>query len=147
MNPSKFFTQEQKKQITDAIKDAELNTSGEIRLHVEKRCKINTLDRAAYIFDKLNMHKTEKRNGVLFYLAVDDHKFAILGDAGINQVTSENFWDEIKDIVLDHFKEGKYADGLAKGIRMAGEALKEHFPYQTDDVNELSDDISFGKPQ
>jgi len=145
MNPSKFFTQEQKKQITDAIKDAELNTSGEIRLHVEKRCKINALDRAAYIFDKLKMHKTEKRNGVLFYLAVDDHKFAILGDAGINQVTPENFWDEIKDIVLDYFKEGKYADGLAKGIRMAGEALKEHFPYQTDDVNELSDDISFGK--
>ena len=145
MNPSKFFTQEQKKQITDAIKDAELNTSGEIRLHVEKRCKINALDRAAYIFDKLKMHKTEKRNGVLFYLAVDDHKFAILGDAGINQVTPENFWDEIKDIVLDYFKEGKYADGLAKGIRMAGEALKEHFPYQTDDLNELSDDISFGK--
>lgn len=145
MNPSKFFTKEQKKQITDAIKDAELNTSGEIRLHVEKRCKINVLDRAAYIFDKLKMHRTEKRNGVLFYLAVDDHKFAILGDAGINQVTPDDFWDEIKDIVLDHFKEGKYADGLSKGIRMAGEALKEHFPYQTDDVNELSDDISFGK--
>ena len=145
MKPSTFFTKEQKKQITDAIKEAELNTSGEIRLHVEKRCKINALDRAAYIFDKLKMHKTEKRNGVLFYLAVDDHKFAILGDAGINQVTPENFWDEIKDIVLDYFKEGKYADGLAKGIRMAGEALKEHFPYQTDDVNELSDDISFGK--
>ena len=145
MKPSTFFTKEQKKQITNAIKEAELNTSGEIRLHVEKRCKINVLDRAAYIFDKLKMHKTEKRNGVLFYLAVDDHKFAILGDAGINQVTPDDFWDEIKDIVLDHFKEGKYADGLAKGIRMAGEALKEHFPYQTDDVNELSDDISFGK--
>jgi len=145
MKPSTFFTKEQKKQITNAIKEAELNTSGEIRLHVEKRCKINVLDRAAYIFDKLKMHKTEKRNGVLFYLAVDDHKFAILGDAGINQVTPDDFWDEIKDIVLDHFKEEKYADGLSKGIRMAGEALKEHFPYQTDDVNELSDDISFGK--
>src|SRR6056297_2629225 len=145
MNPAKFFSKEQKKQITDAIKEAELSTSGEIRLHVEKQCKVNTLDRAAYIFDKLKMHKTEKRNGVLFYLAVDDHKFAILGDGGINQVTPENFWDEIKDIVLDHFKEGKYADGLSKGIRMAGEALKEHFPYQADDVNELSDDISFGK--
>jgi uncharacterized membrane protein len=145
MKPSTFFTKEQKKQITDAIKDAELNTSGEIRLHVEKRCKVDALDRAAYIFDKLKMHKTEKRNGVLFYLAVDDRKFAILGDAGINAVTPENFWDEIKDTVLGYFKEGKYADGLAKGIRMAGEALKEHFPYQTDDVNELSDDISFGK--
>jgi len=145
MKPSTFFTKEQKKQITDAIKDAELNTSGEIRLHVEKRCKVDALDRAAYIFDKLKMHKTEKRNGVLFYLAVDDRKFAILGDAGINAVTPENFWDEIKETVLSYFKEGKYADGLAKGIRMAGEALKEHFPYQTDDVNELSDDISFGK--
>lgn len=145
MNPAKFFTEEQKKQITDAIKDAELNTSGEIRLHVEKKCKINVLDRAAYIFDKLKMQKTELRNGVLFYLAIEDRKFAILGDAGINAVTLENFWDEIKDIVLDFFKEGKHAEGLAKGIRMAGEALKEHFPYQKDDINELSNEISFGK--
>jgi uncharacterized membrane protein len=145
MNPAKFFTKDQKKQITDAIKEAELNTSGEIRLHVEKKCKVNTLDRAAYIFDKLNMHKTEKRNGVLFYLALENRQFAILGDAGINAVTPDDFWDEIKDVVISLFKEGKYAEGLSKGIRMAGEALKEHFPYQTDDVNELSDDISFGK--
>ncbi|SRR6056297_495941 len=145
MNPAKFFTKEQKKQITDAIKEAELNTSGEIRLHVEKKCKVNTLDRAAYIFDKLKMHKTEKRNGVLFYLAIENRQFAILGDAGINAVTPNDFWDEIKDVVINLFKEGKYAEGLSKGIRMAGKALKEHFPYQTDDVNELSDDISFGK--
>lgn len=145
MNPAKFFTKEQKKQITDAIKEAELNTSGEIRLHVEKKCKVDTLDRAAYIFDKLNMHKTEKRNGVLFYLAIENRKFAILGDAGINAVTPDDFWDEIKDVVIDLFKEEKYAEGLSKGIKMAGKALKEYFPYQTDDVNELSDDISFGK--
>lgn len=145
MKPSKFFTPEQRKQITDAIREAELNTSGEIRLHVEKRCKINVLDRAAYIFDKLNMQKTEKRNGVLFYLSIEDHKFAILGDAGINAVTPDNFWDEIKDVVLDFFKEERYAEGLARGISLAGEALKQYFPYQTDDVNELSDDISFGK--
>ncbi|MBS3806259.1 MAG: TPM domain-containing protein [Bacteroidales bacterium] len=147
MKPSKFFTEQQKKQITDAIKDAELNTSGEIRLHVEKKCKINVLDRAAYIFSKLKMHKTEKRNGVLFYLAVEDRKFAILGDAGINAVTSEDFWDEIRDVVQEHFKENRFADGLAKGIRMAGEALKDHFPYQSDDVNELSNEISFGKEE
>jgi uncharacterized membrane protein len=145
MKPANFFTPEQKKQITDAIKDAELNTSGEIRLHVERKCRVDVLDRAAYIFDKLNMQKTEKRNGVLFYLATEDHKFAILGDAGINAVTPDNFWDEIRDIILDYFKEGKYADGLAKGIRMAGKALQEHFPYQSDDVNELSNEISFGK--
>jgi len=145
MKPSKFFTPQQRKQITDAIREAELNTSGEIRLHVEKRCKINVLDRAAYIFDKLNMQKTEKRNGVLFYLSIEDRKFAILGDAGINAVTPDNFWDEIKDVVLDFFKEERYAEGLAKGISLAGEALKQYFPYQTDDVNELSDDISFGK--
>jgi len=147
VKPSRFFTQEQKKQITDAIRDAELNTSGEIRLHVEKRCRINVLDRAAYIFSKLKMHKTEKRNGVLFYLATDDRKFAILGDAGINAVTPEHFWDDIKATVLDYFSQGSYADGLARGIRMAGEALHEHFPYQSDDVNELSNDISFGKEE
>lgn len=143
MRPSQFFNEEQKKQITDAIKEAELNTSGEIRVHIESDCKTEVLDRAAYIFEKLAMHKTELRNGVLFYLSVTDRKFAILGDAGINAVTPDNFWDEIKETVLTHFKKEEFAKGLSNGINMAGNALKEHFPYQTDDVNELSDDISF----
>lgn len=145
MGVQNFFSEAEKKQIVAAIGEAELNTSGEIRLHVEGPCKADVLDRAAYIFGKLNMHKTELRNGVLFYLAVKDHKFAILGDAGINAKVPANFWDEIKETVLSHFKEGKYADGLAKGIRMAGEKLKAEFPYASDDVNELSDDISFGE--
>ena len=96
MGPSDFFTSEQKAQILDAIKNAELNTSGEIRIHIEGKCREDVLDRAAFIFKKLNMHKTKLRNGVLFYLAINDHKFAILGDAGINAVTPENFWDQIK---------------------------------------------------
>lgn len=145
MKASNFFTTEQKKQITDAIKEAELNTSGEIRVHIEMDCKEDVLDRAASMFEKLKMHKTELRNGVLFYLSINDRKFAILGDAGINAVTPENFWDEIKETVIGHFKKEEYAEGLSKGIKMAGKALQENFPYQKDDINELSDDISFGK--
>jgi len=144
MDAVNFFSKEQKALIKSAVKEAELNTSGEIRVHIDNRCKEDVLDRAAWWFAKLNMHKTEKRNGVLFYLAVKDHKFAILGDGGINAVTAEDFWDEIKEKMLDHFKEGKFAEGLKEGILMAGEQLKEHFPYQQDDVNELPDEISFG---
>ncbi len=143
MQPSDFFTPEQKGKIKSAIKDAELNTSGEIRVHIEKYCKGNVLDRASYIFGELRMHKTQQRNGVLFYLAVNDHKFAILGDSGINAVTPENFWENIKEKMLEHFTQENFTEGLAEGIRMAGEQLKNHFPYQTDDVNELPDDISF----
>lgn len=91
------------------------------------------------------MHKTGERNGVLFYLAVKDKKFAILGDAGINAVTPDDFWDTIKEEMLELFRENKFSEGLIKGIDLAGEKLKEHFPYQSDDVNELSDEISFGK--
>ncbi len=145
MKPSNFFSKEQKKQITDAIIAAELNTSGEIRIHIESKCKTDVLDRAAFIFEKLKIHETEQRNGVLFYLAVTDQKFAILGDAGINAKTPENFWDEIKNHMQKKFAEKKFTDGLSEGIKMAGEALKKHFPYQDNDVNELSDDISFGK--
>lgn len=145
MNPAGFFSREDKILILDAIKEAELNTSGEIRVHIEKTCKTNVLDRAAYIFEKLKIHKTKLRNGVLFYLAYEDHKFAILGDAGINAVTPKNFWDDIKDTMTDYFKKAEFAKGLSEGIRMAGEHLKKNFPYQSDDVNELSDDISFGK--
>lgn len=145
MSVYKYFTEENKLQISNAIRVAETNTSGEIRVHIEKNCAGDVLDRAAYIFEKLEMHKTGLRNGVLFYLAYDDRKFAILGDAGINQKVPDDFWNEIKELVLDEFIEGHYAEGISKGIIMAGEQLKRHFPFQKDDVNELSDDISFGE--
>lgn len=145
MSVHKYFTEENKLQITNAIRVAETNTSGEIRLHVENNCKGDVLDRAAYIFEKLAMHKTELRNGVLFYMAVEDHKFAILGDAGINQKVKDDFWETTTKVVIEKLKEGLYAEGISEGIIMAGEQLKEHFPYQSDDVNELSDEISFGK--
>jgi len=145
MSVENFFSKEEKKQITDAIAEAELNTSGEIRLHMEGNCKIDVLDRAAYIFEKLNMHKTEQRNGVLFYLAVHDRKFAIIGDAGINKLVPTDFWDVIKETMLTYFKEGKFTEGLTKGILMAGEQLKANFPYQKEDENELSNEISFDK--
>jgi len=142
---SKFFTSDQKQQIISAIKDAELNTSGEIRVHIENRCKKEVLDRAAAVFATLKMHKTKLRNGVLFYLAIKDQKFAILGDGGINAVIPDDFWDKIKEMMQHKFKEGEFTVGLSSGIKMAGEQLKAHFPYQSDDINELDDDISFGE--
>ncbi len=145
MSVQKYFTEENKLQIASAIRVAETNTSGEIRVHIEKNCKEDVLDRAAYWFEQLGMHKTELRNGVLFYLAVEDHKFAILGDAGINQKVPSDFWEETKELVISRFKEGSYSEGLASGIIKAGEQLKQHFPFKSDDVNELSNEISFGK--
>lgn len=144
MKPSKFFKEEEKKLISESIREAENNTSGEIRVHIESKCPGDVMDRAAYLFEKLKMHETKLRNGVLFYLALDDKKFAILGDVGINQVTAENFWDNIKDAMLREFAENKFTSGLSTGITMAGEQLKKHFPHQRDDINELPDEISFG---
>lgn len=145
MSAKNFFSNQEQNQIVEAIKQAELNTSGEIRVHVEETCNDDVLDRAAFVFSKLSMHKTQLRNGVLFYMAIKSRKFAILGDIGINQKVPENFWDSIKTHVLNQFKDGKHAQGLSDGIIMAGNQLKHHFPYQSDDVNELSDEISFGK--
>ncbi|HOI48015.1 MAG TPA: TPM domain-containing protein [Prolixibacteraceae bacterium] len=145
MNISELFPEQEKTRIKRAIELAETNTSGEIRVHVEGSCPEEVLDRAAYLFEKLEMHKTAQRNGVLFYLSVKDRKFAILGDAGINANVPAGFWDNIKETAIGFFREGRFAEGLAEGIRMAGEQLKQHFPYLKDDKNELSDEISFGK--
>ena len=140
-----LFTQQEQQQIVAAVKAAELNTSGEIKVHIERKCKEDVLDHAAFMFDQLEMQKTDLRNGVLIYLAVEDKKLAILGDAGINQKVPKDFWDTTRDFMISNFKEGNFAEGLAGGIRLAGEQLKAHYPYQSDDVNELSDDISFGE--
>jgi uncharacterized membrane protein len=101
------------------------------------------LDRAATVFDKLGMTQTDQRNGVLFYVALKSHRFAILGDLGINAKVPQNFWESTKEIIIEHFKNGLFAEGLIEGITMAGKELKQWFPYQTDDANELPDDISF----
>jgi uncharacterized membrane protein len=143
--PQDLFTIAQQKEIVAAIKEAERNTSGEIRVHIEKNCKEDVLDHAAYIFDELEMQKTALRNGVLIYLAVEDRKLAILGDAGINLKVPKGFWDEIKDLMISNFKEGKFTEGLSQGIILAGEQLKKHYPHDKEnDENELSDEISFG---
>lgn len=143
--PKDRLSEEDKEIIVQAIQEAEKNTSGEIRVHLENHCKIDVLDRASEVFGTLKMHETKLRNGVLFYLAMKDHQFAILGDSGINQLVPEHFWEEIRDFMVAKFKEGKYAEGLSEGIKMAGHQLKAHFPYQANDRNELPDDISFNK--
>jgi uncharacterized membrane protein len=145
MKASKFFTKEQQAQILAAIKEAENETSGEIRVHIETSCTEDILDRAAWVFAKLGLQKTKERNGVLFYLAVTDRKFAVIGDAGINSKVPEGFWDDVKDLLQKKFREGKFAEGLSEGIILAGTHLKRHFPHSKDDVNELKDEISFDK--
>lgn len=145
MNADNFFNPEERKKIVTAIEQAELNTSGEIRVHIENHCKCDALDRAVQVFSKLKMNKTQSRNGVLLYLAIKDKQFAIIGDAGVNAKVESNFWDNTKSIMLNEFKSGNFCDGLVKGIGSAGEQLQVFFPYQSDDINELSDDISFGE--
>jgi len=146
MKASSFFTKEQQVNILDAIKEAEKETSGEIRVHIETRLSGDVLDRASWIFKKIGMDRTKERNGVLFYLAIKNRKFAIIGDTGINARVPEGFWDKIKNVMESDFREKRFSDGLAKGILMAGDQLKEHFPHLADDVNELPDEISFGDP-
>jgi uncharacterized membrane protein len=145
MKASTFFSKEQQAHILASVQEAEMATSGEIRVHIETTCNEDVLDRAAWVFKKLGMNKTAERNGVLFYLAVTDKKFAIIGDAGINAKVPAGFWDEISSLLQKNFREGKFTEGLSHGIIMAGKQLKSHFPRSKDDVNELSDEISFDK--
>ena len=146
MGASKFFSKDDQKAIITAIEEAEKNTSGEIRVHVDVECKEDVLDHAAWLFHFLKMDKTALRNGVLIYLAVESKKFAIIGDEGINNAVPENFWEDTKEKMLSFFKEKKFTQGIISGITEAGEKLKTYFPYQgKEDINELSDEISFGK--
>lgn len=144
-NVKDLFSKDEEQWIKQAIMNAELDTSGEIRVHIENTCNGDVMDRAAFVFEKLKMHKTKLRNGVLIYLAVKNRKFAIIGDKGINTVVPDNFWDDIKQQMLNHFRNGEFTKGITEAVRMTGKQLKDHFPYQSDDENELSDDISFGK--
>lgn len=143
MSLEKYFTQAQNDAMVAAIQQAEKNTSGEIRVHIEKHCKKSPLDRAVEVFAELKMHKTALRNGVLIYLAIEDKKLSIIGDAGINIKVPNDFWDEIKDRMVKNFQAGKICEGICEAIQNTGHQLKQYFPCQENDTNELPDDISF----
>lgn len=139
-----FLTAAEEQEIVQAIAMAEKNTSGEIRVHIENHSDTPPIARAREVFDTLKMYKTQARNGVLFYVGVADHAFAIIGDSGIDDVVESDFWECTKDIVLENFRNKKFKDGLVEGIKRAGDRLKEFFPYDSDDTNELSNEISKG---
>ena len=139
-----FLTIEQEQAIIKAIEIAEKNTSGEIRVHIEKITDLPPLERALEVFNLLEMDKTELRNGVLFYVAIESRKFAILGDEGIHTKVTENFWDAEKELMLSYFKKGEFSKGLELAIIEVGNKLKENFPYQSNDTDELSNEISRG---
>jgi uncharacterized membrane protein len=139
-----FLTQEEEQEIVEAIRVAEKNTSGEIRIHIEKSTSKIPYERALEVFHELKMDETQLQNGVLIYLAVDDQTFAICGDKGINDVVPADFWDCTRDAMVIQFKQNQYKQGLVDGILKAGEQLKKHFPWASDDTNELSNEISKG---
>lgn len=139
-----FLTKEEEQTVVEAIRMAEKNTSGEIRVHIEKTTSKVPFDRALEVFHELKMDETQLKNGVLIYLAVADKKFVICGDKGINDLVPNDFWDTTKEIIKTQFKNGNFKQGLVDGILMVGEQLKEHFPWSADDTNELSNEISNG---
>lgn len=145
MAASDSFKEKDRQQILEVIKEAEKNTSGEIRLFIEEECGENVLDRAAFIFNELEMHHTKERNAVLFYLATESRQFAILGDSGIHSKVEKDFWHAIKHEMQNFFTEGNFVKGLTTGIKMTGEALQKYFPHRKHDKNELPDEIIFGK--
>jgi len=139
-----FFTKEDGDRIVEAIKLAEKQTSGEIRVHLEVNCRKKTMEDAVAIFDRLGMRNTKDRNGVLFLIVPERRELAIYGDVGIHDATHDGYWAEIMDHVQARFREGARAEGICEGVTMVGEKLKKHFPYQSDDINELPDEISYG---
>lgn len=143
MDARKFFTTEQQHEIVEAIRQAEANSSGEIRVHIENHCRGDIMDRSAMVFNILKMNETAERNGVLIYLAIKDKKFSIIGDEGINKMVEHDFWNDVKDMMAGHFRSGNFTEGIIQGVLRVGEKLKTFFPHKSDDINELSDDISF----
>ncbi len=139
-----FLTQEEEQEIVAAIRVAEDHTSGEIRVHIEARSSIDPFSRAQQVFHMLKMDQTAESNGVLIYVAVEDHKFVIYGDKGIDRAVPKDFWESTKNVMQEHFREGRFKEGIIAGVLKAGEELKKHFPWQEDDKDELSNEVSRG---
>lgn len=142
-----FLTKEQEEQIIEAIAHAERQTSGEIRIHIEHSCEGEALERAARIFHDLGMDQTQQQNGVLIYIATEDHKAAVYAGKGIHNKVEDGFWDDVLELLITHFKKNAYEEGIEKAVEKVGKKLEELFPYQKGDIDELTNDISYHNNQ
>jgi uncharacterized membrane protein len=141
----RFFSKQEEKRIVAAIRVAEANTSGEVRVHFSSKLKADVLTDAKDTFNKLGMHLTEKRNGVLIFVVPSEKQFAIIGDEGFHLITGDDFWKTVKDKMQGFFRDGNFAEGIVSGLEEVAVILKEHFPKQDNDKNELKDEISYGE--
>lgn len=139
-----FLSTSEEQDIINAIRTAEKNTSGEIRVHIENSSELDSFDRAKDLFHFLKMDNTKYQNGVLIYVAIQDKSFVIYGDKGIDSMVPDDFWESTKNRIQSHFKQGQFSKGLIEGILVAGEQLEAHFPWLHGDTNELSNEISKG---
>jgi len=140
----KLLSNDEEQEIVQAILEAEKNTSGEIRVHIESHTRLDHYQRAQEVFHLLKMDNTKDENGVLIYVAVNDKKFVIYGDKGIDKVVPPNFWDSTRDTIQEHFKKENFKKGIIAGVRSTGKQLESHFPWNHGDLNELSDEVSKG---
>ncbi len=145
LTAEELLSPEELERVRAAVRKAEAGTSGEIRVHLDDTTVEDVLDHAAFIFQELAMHRTKDRNGVLIYVSVAERRAAVIGDAGINEKLPKGFWNETLGVLLEQFKAGRYAEGLCMGVERLGEQLRAHFPRETDDRNELSDEVSIGR--
>lgn len=143
MSSNNFLNEKQEKHIIKAIADAERMSSAEVRVHIEHHCKRDPLERAARIFHELGMDQTQQQNGVLIYIASEDRKAAVYAGKGIHKQVEDHFWNDVLNVILEHFKEQQYEQGIAEAVKKVGAKIKVLFPYQDGDVNELKDDISY----
>ena len=140
---SVFISKSEKREIINSIREAEKNTSGEVRVHFENQCEKDPYQRAVEVFNLLNMHSTLLSNAVLVYIAIKDRKFAIIGDSGINNSVPKDFWESIKDGMNQHFTKNEICKGICLAVVETGRKLKEYYPFKSDDINELDDEISY----
>jgi uncharacterized membrane protein len=140
--PSRFFSKAEEARIVAAIQEAEKSTSAEIRLHLLRSDESDLIARGSELLEKLGVTRTKERNGVLFLMELKSQRFAVVGDRGIHEKVGQDFWDSLRDRVLENFRRGEFEKGLVEGIQVCGEKLKVFFPIQADDVNEQSDEIT-----
>lgn len=140
----RHLTKQERKEIVNAISEAERMTSGEIRVHLQKKCKQDALQEAKIIFHRLKMHKTKHRNGVLIFIALESRRFAILGDSAIHGHVGDSFWNESRDKIASYLSKGQIKEGIIAGVMSIGDKLKAHFPVEVKDKNELSNELTEG---
>jgi uncharacterized membrane protein len=126
-----FLNRLEHERVHRAVQSAEKDTSVRIVVYISHRRVTDPMKAGHQAFKKLKLETEQEKAGLLFFIAPQSRKFAVLGGTALHEKLGQAWWDRLVQVLSADFRREKFTDGLVSVLDEIAPALKLHFPFRS----------------